>query len=226
VICSLLLTTDAEMATPTPRDNTYVSRGGMWQTSSIEGMDVIKVFSALTFFKKSASQFCMKNKLQYILTVCMSCQFIVWTLFHKAWIKMWGGGGLAAAGQRVLNDFPRSYRMIWFGFSPTPSSPPPPVSKLDRRHTWTEKKKLRKRDNLQGVEGRGWTRSRIIIRLQDCLVLYKSFNILCRYWVNGTEITEPWEISRITPWACLRVRQVKNPGLTITERVEKMRQQF
>jgi hypothetical protein len=51
---------------------------------------------------------------------------------------------------------------------------PPPVSKLDQRHSGT----LRKRDNLLTGEGvEGWARSRII-RPQKNLGLYKSFNTL------------------------------------------------
>ncbi len=61
-------------------------------------------------------------------------------------------------------------------FDPHPTTlPPAPVSKLERRHTGS----LRKRDNLlTGEGGRGWGRSQII-RQRESLVLYKSFNILC-----------------------------------------------
>ncbi len=69
-----------------------------------------------------------------------------------------------------------------FYFAPRPPPPPPPhsfpISNLDRRHTG----RLRKRDNLlKGEGGRGWARSRII-RPQESLVLYKSFNTL---WGGG-----------------------------------------
>jgi hypothetical protein len=47
------------------------------------------------------------------------------------------------------------------------------VSKLDRRHPG-----LRKIDNLLTGGGKGWAWSRIIIRPQESLVLYKSFNTL------------------------------------------------
>ncbi len=55
-----------------------------------------------------------------------------------------------------------------------PPCPPSPVSKLVRRHT----KRLRKRDNFLTGEwerGQAWSR---IIRPQESLVLYKSFNSL------------------------------------------------
>jgi hypothetical protein len=60
------------------------------------------------------------------------------------------------------------YWMIYRGPHSPPPHLPPPVSKLDRRHTG----KLRKRDNLlKGVGGEGWARSRII-QSQESLVLY------------------------------------------------------
>ncbi len=81
-------------------------------------------------------------------------------------------------------------RMIWlFGHPLSPSL----VSKLGRRHTG----RLRKRDNLAdgrggGWRGRAWSR---IIRPQESLVLYKSFNTLwpavyskickCNFLVSG-----------------------------------------
>ncbi len=57
-----------------------------------------------------------------------------------------------------------------------PSPPLPSVgSRIDRRHRGI----LRKRDNLLTVEGeRGLGRSQII-RRQESLVLYKSFNTIC-----------------------------------------------
>ncbi len=59
--------------------------------------------------------------------------------------------------------------MIWLLAPPLS-----PVSQLGRRHIG----RLRKRDNLlTGEGGRGWARSRII-RLQECLVLFKSSNSL------------------------------------------------
>ncbi len=58
--------------------------------------------------------------------------------------------------------------VVWFGSSPSLSS----VSKLDRRHTGS----LRKRDNLLTREGEGGSQ---IIRWRASLVLYKSFNTLC-----------------------------------------------
>ncbi len=75
----------------------------------------------------------------------------------------------------VLGDWSTEYWMIyrgpgflafvWFGSSPTPSPPPPTVSKPDRRHTGT--------CYLERV-AKGWARSRIM-RQQESLGLYKSF---------------------------------------------------
>jgi hypothetical protein len=77
--------------------------------------------------------------------------------------------------QRVLNDLWRArpflFRMIWLLAHHLPLSP---VSKLDRRHTGS----LRKKDNLLtgeeeegglGAESYDW---------QESLVLYLSFNTL------------------------------------------------
>jgi len=64
-------------------------------------------------------------------------------------------------------------------------NPPPPDSKLDRRHTG----RLRKRDNLlTGEGGWGWVRSRII-RPQENLVLYKSVNTL---WLQLSIFHSPY----------------------------------
>ncbi len=63
--------------------------------------------------------------------------------------------------------------VVWFGSMPALS----PVSKLNRRHTG----RLRKRDNLLTGEGGGWESGRAlsrIIRTEESLVLYKSFNTL------------------------------------------------
>ncbi len=69
----------------------------------------------------------------------------------------------------------------WFGSVPTPS-PPSPFRKLDRRHTG----RLRKRDNLlKGWGGGGEGAGSRIIRPQESLVLYKSFNPLCSTYTSG-----------------------------------------
>ncbi len=61
--------------------------------------------------------------------------------------------------------FSRSYDLA----SPQPHTP------LDRHHTG----RLRKRYNLMtGDEGRGWARS---IQQRESLIVYKSFNTLCKY---------------------------------------------
>ncbi len=81
--------------------------------------------------------------------------------------------------QRVLNDLWRarlsSGRMIWL-----PEHPPPhPSSKLDQRNIGRTEKKIELAD---GRGRRGWARSRII-RPQERLILYKSFNTL---WFTRT----------------------------------------
>ncbi len=73
--------------------------------------------------------------------------------------------------------FSRSYYL-----APRPPPPSSPVSKLDRRHT----RRLRKRDN---VAGGGWRKSSII-RPQESLVLYKSFNTLWSRQLRAVGATE------------------------------------
>jgi hypothetical protein len=51
---------------------------------------------------------------------------------------------------------------------------PSPVSKLDRRHS----RRLRKRDNVFTGALEGWWEGFQIIRPQESLVLYESFNTL------------------------------------------------
>ncbi len=78
--------------------------------------------------------------------------------------------------------------VVWFGSSPTL---PPLLSKLDRRHAeW-----MRKKDNLlTGEGGRWWARSRII-RSQDSLALYKSFQ---NSLTLGEQFHKRLEFQRIT----------------------------
>jgi hypothetical protein len=77
--------------------------------------------------------------------------------------------------QRVLNDLKRArlLAVVWCG-----SSPAPPLRSVSSTGGHTGR--LRKRDNLLTGGGRGrgrWARS-WIIRPQESLVLYKSFNTL------------------------------------------------
>jgi hypothetical protein len=91
------------------------------------------------------------------------------------------------ADQRVLynliEDQAFRRRMIWFlsGFPPTPP-PLPSVSSTSESHRKTEKK--RQLSDWRG--GKGWARSRIL-RPQESLVLYKSFNTL--WFVQSTHLT-------------------------------------
>jgi len=113
---------------------------------------------------------------------------LTWWLFPlrpQSWpapsLGTWGQRAPTASWTVVTRECWMIYRgpgflaVVWFGSSCP--FPPSPVSKLDRRHT-------RRRG------GRGWARSRII-RLQESLVLYKSFNTLwlkrfTATWWGGT----------------------------------------
>jgi len=92
--------------------------------------------------------------------------------------------------------FSKSYDLvIWL----LPHSlPPSPVSKHDRRHTG----RLRKRDNLlMGERGRGWTRSRII-RPQESMVFFISFNTLCFQIMFARRNKYRVGTVRMSWWAC------------------------
>ncbi len=75
-----------------------------------------------------------------------------------------------------------------------PFPPPSPVNMTDRRHTG----RLRKRDNLLPGEGGkgGWARS-WIIRPQESLILYKSFNALWVYAYCTKYIVKP--LAKLSP---------------------------
>ncbi len=78
--------------------------------------------------------------------------------------------------------------VVWFGSYPTPLTPPPPVSKLHRRHTG----RLRKRDNLLTGDGLGEGPNR---RRRESLILYKTFNTirLGQYLIFATHRKNDWE---------------------------------
>jgi hypothetical protein len=77
--------------------------------------------------------------------------------------------------------------------------PPPPVSKLDRRHTG--RRKERQFGDCREERGRAWS---LIIRPQESLVLYKSFNHLCPRTMGQIAIETPtliyWCLIEFIDW--------------------------
>ncbi len=110
--------------------------------------------------------------LQSAYTATESFEMMYWGPGRERWMIYRGTG---REHWMIYRESGREYWTIYRrpGFRavhPTPS----PVGKLDWRHT----EKLRKRDNLlTGAGGREWARSKIM-RPEECLVLYKSFNTL------------------------------------------------
>ncbi len=85
-----------------------------------------------------------------------------------------------------------------------PPPPTSPVSKLDGRYTG----RTSKGDNLMtGKRGRGWGRSQIV-RRQESLVLYKSFNTPCRKALNVETIKVLIFLKRVWVWVCATMERV------------------
>ncbi len=106
-------------------------------------------FSYSTLLKKDCASYP-----NFIIIMGKGLEPFATGLYREYW-TIYGGPGFLA--------------VVWFASSPTP--PPPPLSKLDKRHT----ARLRKRDNLLTGEG-GWSR-----RPPESLVLYKTSNTL---WIS------------------------------------------
>ncbi len=126
---------------------------------------------------------------------------------REYWMIYWGPGSLA---------------VVWFGSSPTP--PPFPVKKLDRRHTLTGR--LTRGTTCWGEGGRKGVGEEPNSGPQESLVLYKSFNTLlsltcssCSICVSITEKIHGFElffIKRLREgmkrWMKNMYNIVENPG--------------
>jgi hypothetical protein len=81
------------------------------------------------------------------------------------------------ARHRVMNDISRARLLsLWYDLAPRPPPPHPSPVRKPEPATYRETEKERQVDD--GRAGRGGARSRII-RPQESLVIYKSFNIFC-----------------------------------------------